>query len=106
MKAIDPIFRKGDLNVFWPALRALVAMAPERADLSRKKSHYLVSLAARSLRRDDPEAAAEFLDYADRKVNRDHLTAYFVEERRKWRGRVDATLRARQNEDRTAASKR
>lgn len=92
MKAIDPVFKRGDLRTFWPELRALVAMAPDRADLSRKKSHYLVSLAARSLLRGEPRAAKKFLDYADRRIDPDHLTSYFAEERQGWRQRVDTAL--------------
>ena len=94
VKTIDPIFKRGDLRAFWPALRGLVRMAPDRADLSRKKSHYLVSLAARSLRRGDARTAAEFLDYADARVNPEHLTPYFVEERRRWRQQVEESLLA------------
>ena len=94
VKTIDPIFKRGDLRAFWPALRGLVRIAPDRADLSRKKSHYLVSLAARSLRRGDLQAAVGFLDYADNRVNPEHLTAYFVEERRRWRQQVEMTLLA------------
>ncbi len=89
VKTIDPFFRNGDLRAFWPALHALVALAPERRDLSRKKSHYLVSLAARSLELGDMGEAQRFLDYADRHVDPGHLTQYFREERVRWRALVD-----------------
>lgn len=85
VKTIDPIFKRGDLKAFWPTLRVLIAMAPDRADLSQKKSHYLTSLAARSLARGDPEAALEFLDYADRTLDSSHLTAFLVKERSEFR---------------------
>lgn len=88
------MFKRGDLEIFWPRLRVLIRIAPQRPDLSRKKSHYLVSLAARSLRRGDPQAAAKFLDYADERVDPAHLTAYFVEERRRWREQVERLLHA------------
>lgn len=100
VKAIDPVFKRGDLRRFWPELRALVAMAPDRADLSRKKSHYLASLAARSLLRSEPREAEKFLDYADRWVNPNHLTPYFIEERRTWRHRADAALCDRRTSNR------
>ncbi len=85
VKAIDPIFKRGDLKAFWTALRVLIAMAPDRADLSQKKSHYLTSLAARSLTRGDPGAAIEFLDYADRTLDSSHLTAFLINERSEFR---------------------
>lgn len=85
VKEIDPIFRRGDLAGFWPALRALIGLAPDRADLSKKKSHYLASLAARSLARGQPDAALEFLDYADRTVEPNHLTRFLLEERKDFR---------------------
>lgn len=93
VKEIDPIFKAGDLKRFWPALRELVAMAPERRDLSLKKSHYLASLAARSLVHDDPETAIAFLEFADREVRRDHLTAFLLRERKDFREQAELSLR-------------
>ena len=95
VKAIDPVFKRGDLTQFWRMLPELVAMAPERRDLSQKKSHYLASLAARSLARDDPHAALAFLDYADRRIDRDHLTPFLLGERADFRRQAEAVLRAR-----------
>jgi hypothetical protein len=85
VKRIDPIFKRGDLRSFWPALEALLALAPERVDVSRKKSHYLASLAARSLARDDPASAIAFLDLADRTVEASHLTPSLLDERAAFR---------------------
>jgi hypothetical protein len=85
VKQIDPIFKRGDLQAFWPALKELTAMAPERADVSRKKSHYLASLAARSLARNDPASALAFLDLADRTVEASHLTPFLLDERKAFR---------------------
>lgn len=93
VKEIDPIFKAGDLDRFWPTLRELVAMAPKRRDLSLKKSHYLASLAARSLIRDDPKIALAFLEFADREVPRDHLTAFLVQEREDFRQQAELALR-------------
>lgn len=90
VKEIDSLFRKGDLKAFWPRLRTLVRMAPDRTDLSRKKSHYLVSLAWRSVLRGDLASARRFLAYADRHVNPTHLTPYFVRERAEHRRRLEA----------------
>ena len=70
VKAIDPVFKRGDLEEFWPMLIELIAVAPDRRDLSQKKSHYLASLAMRSLGRGDPRSALAFLDYADRSIDR------------------------------------
>lgn len=92
VKAIDPVFKRGDLEAFWPALHELITMAPERVDLSRKKSHYLASLAARSLARDDPASALAFLDLADRTLDPSHLTAFLLEERTDFRRQAEATL--------------
>src|SRR5512136_972206 len=89
VKEIDPIFKAGDFDRFWPVLRELVAMAPERRDLSLKKSHYLASLAARSLIRDDPRAALAFLAFADREVPRDRLTPFLVREREDFRRQAE-----------------
>lgn len=93
VKAIDPSFRRGDLKTFWPTLRALMAMAPDRRDLSKKKSHYLASLAARSLARGDPDTALEFLDYADRILDSNHLTAFLLRERSDFRRQAEQVVR-------------
>ncbi len=100
VKEIDPIFKSGNLDRFWPALRELVAIAPERRDLSWKKSHYLAGLAARSLLRGDPKAALAFLEFADREVNPCHLTPYLVREREDFRRRVEQALRTARLPDR------
>ncbi len=93
VKAIDPVFKRGDLEAFWPALRELVAMAPDRRDLSLKKSHYLASLAARSLVRDDPRTALAFLELADREIDPDHLTPFLRREREDFRQQAELALR-------------
>ena len=92
VKAIDPWFKLGDMEAFWPALRDLVAMAPDREDLSRKKSHYLASLAARSLAREDPASALAFLDLADRALQPSHLTEFLLEERADFRRQAESSL--------------
>src|SRR5207237_5573007 len=74
VKAIDPVFKRGDLERFWPMLRELIGMAADRRDLSQKKSHYLARLAVRSLGRDDPRSTLAFLDYACISRHRAHLT--------------------------------
>ncbi len=93
VKEIDPIFKAGDLEAFWPALRELVATAPERRDLSLKKSHYLASLAARSLARDEPATALAFLELADRTIDDDHLTPFLRREREDFRQQAKLSLR-------------
>ncbi len=93
VKLIDPLFRRGELEPFWPMLRELIAVAPNRADLSKKKSHYLASLAARSLARGDPESALEFLEYADRTVDESHLTPFLLEERADYRLQAQEAIR-------------
>ena len=95
VKAIDPVFKQGDLEHFWRLLRELVATAPERRDLSQKKSHYLASLAVRSLGRDDPRSALAFLDYADRSIDPSHVTPFLVGERVDFRRQADVVLKAR-----------
>lgn len=95
VKEIDPIFKEGALNRVWPALLELVALAPERRDLSLKKSHYLASLAARSLLRDDPKSALAFLELADREVNDDHITPFLRRERADFREQAELALRIR-----------
>ena len=93
VKAIDPIFKAGDLERFWPALHELIAIAPERRELSLKKSHYLARLAARSLTRDDPKSALEFLEFADRSIQPDHLTPLLRREREDFRAQAELALR-------------
>lgn len=93
VKEIDPLFKAGDLEQFWPALRELVAMAPGRRDLSLKKSHYLASLAARSLIQDDPQTALELLELADREVNPEHMTPFLRREREDFRAQAELALR-------------
>ncbi|HYM38835.1 MAG TPA: hypothetical protein VEY12_01645 [Thermoplasmata archaeon] len=92
VKEIDPIFKAGDLDRFWPALRELVALAPERRDLSMKKSHYLASLAARSLIREDSKTALEFLELADREIDPEHLTPFLRREREDFRAEAELAL--------------
>ncbi len=93
VKEIDPIFKAGDLDRFWPVLRELVAMAPNRRDLSLKKSHYLASLAARSLVREDPRTALAFLELADRCIDDAHLTPFLRREREDFRQQAELSLR-------------
>ncbi len=93
VKAIDPVFKAGDLETFWPLLRGLVALAPERKDLSLKKSHYLAGLAAQSLIREDPRTALAFLELADREINMGHLTPFLRREREEFRARARLALR-------------
>src|SRR5438105_3476548 len=75
-----------------PMTRALIAMAPDRADLSKKKSHYLTSLAARSLARDDPRSAIDFLDYAERTLNPRDLTPFLLDERSDYRRKAQEAI--------------
>ncbi len=93
VKAIDPVFKAGDLERFWPALRELVAMAPDRRDLSLKKSHYLAGLAAQSLIREDPKTALAFLELADQEVRHEHLTPFLLREREDFRAQAELALR-------------
>jgi len=95
VKAIDPVFKRGDLEQFWTMVRELMAIAPERPDLSQKKSHYLASLAVRSLGRDDPRSALAFLDYADRSIDKNHLTPFLLDERVDFRRQAEVVLKAR-----------
>src|SRR2546427_6357513 len=76
-------------------LRELLGMAPERRDLSQKKSHYLASLAVRSLGRDDPRSALAFLDYADRSIDQSHLTPFLLGELDDFRRQAEVILNAR-----------
>lgn len=94
VRAIDPLFKRGALPDFWRALPDLIAMAPARPDLSRKKSHYLASLAWRSILRGDLASARRFLAYADRHVDSSHLSPYFLRERAEfWRRLREAESR-------------
>ncbi len=68
-------------------------MAPERRDLSLKKSHYLASLAARSLIRDDAQTALKFLEIADREIDPSRLTPYLRREREDFRSQAELALR-------------
>jgi hypothetical protein len=94
VKAIDPIFKRGDLDAFRPKLHALMSIAPDRADLAKKKSHDLASLAVRSLSRGDVASALEFLDCADRILDPRALSRFLLEERRDIRQRAEDALRA------------
>jgi len=85
VKAIDAVFKAGDVERTLGLLPALMAMGPEREILSKKKSHYLASLALRSLSRGDPASALRFLDLADIHVRDDHLTAFLRNERAEFR---------------------
>src|SRR3989475_1432742 len=95
VKAIDPVFKRGDLDQFWPILRELMGMASDRRDLSQKKSHYLASLAGLSLGPDHPRSALAFLDYADRTIDRSHLTPFLLGERADFRRQAEVILKAR-----------
>lgn len=92
VKEIDPVFKAGNLERFWPALRDLVAMAPDRRDLSIKKSHYLAGLAARCIARNDPKTALAFLEFADRAILAEHLTPFLRREREDFRARAHRAL--------------
>ena len=95
VKAIDPVFKAGDVEATLRLLPALLEMGPDRRDLSQKKSHYLASLAYRSLLRGDPAAAVRFLDLADARVREDHLTPFLARERREFREAAERALSAR-----------
>jgi hypothetical protein len=81
VRAIDAVFKAGDVERTLRLLPALMAMGPEREILSKKKSHYLASLALRSLRKGDPGSAIRFLDFADAHVRDDHLIPLLRDER-------------------------
>ena len=85
VKAIDVVFKAGDVEGTLRLLPALMAMGPEREILSQKKSHYLASLALRSLRKKDPESAIRFLDFADAHIRDTHLIPLLRKERVKFR---------------------
>jgi len=91
VKAIDPGFKAGDVEGTLRVLPELMAIGPDRPILSQKKSHYLASLAIRSLMRDDPAAARRFLDFADAHVRDEHLTPFLRTERKDLRQQADPT---------------
>ncbi len=93
VKEIDPIFKAGELDGFWPKLRELIGMAPDLRELSLKKSHYVASLAARSLIREDPKTALAFLELADREIHDEHLTPFLRREREDFREQAQLALR-------------
>ena len=85
VKAIDRVFKAGDVDGTLRLLPALMAMGPERPILSQKKSHYVGSLALRCLRKGDPQSAIRFLDFADARIRDDHLIPLLRDERAKFR---------------------
>ena|SRR2546425_2162087 len=93
VRAIDPVFKAGDVEGTFRLLADLMAMGPERRDLSIKKSHYLASLAGRSLLRGDPASALRFLEYADAYVLDVHLTPFLRRERSEFRETAKLALR-------------
>ena len=95
VKAIDPVFKAGDVETTLRLLHGLVAMGSDRRDLSMKKSHYLASLAVRSIERGDPASGLRFLEYADSNVRDDHLTPFLREERREFRERAERAMARR-----------
>ena len=85
VKAIDRVFKAGDVDGTLRLLPALMAMGPERPILSQKKSHYVGSLALRCLRKGDATSAIRFLDFADANIRDDHLIPLLRDERAKFR---------------------
>ena len=85
VKAIDLVFKAGDVEGTFRLLPSLIAMGPERAILSQKKSHYVASLALRSLRKGDPGSAIQFLDFADAHIRDDHMIPLLRNERAMFR---------------------
>jgi len=85
VKAIDRVFKAGDVDGTLRLLPALMAMGPERPILSQKKSHYVGSLALRCLRKGDAKSATRFLDFADANIRDDHLIPLLRDERAKFR---------------------
>ena len=85
VKAIDRVFKAGDVDGTLRLLPALMAMGPERPILSQKKSHYVGSLALRCLRKGDAKSATRFLDFADANIRDDHLIPMLRDERAKFR---------------------
>jgi hypothetical protein len=94
VKRIDPLFKRGELEPFWAALRELISLAPDHDDLWRKKSHYLVSVALRSIKRRDLASARTFLDFADLRIPDGPLTPYFRREREEMRRRLQEAERS------------
>jgi len=92
VKAIDLVFKPGGIEVTLRLLPSLMAMGPEREILSRKKSHYLASLALRCLRKQDPESAIRFLDLADAQIRDDHLIPLLRNERARFRNEAVRAL--------------
>ena len=95
VKAIDPLFKSGNIEETLRLLPELLSMGPGRRDLSQKKSHYLASLALRSLSRGDPASALRFLDLADIHVRDDHLTAFLRNERAEFREEAERARSAK-----------
>jgi hypothetical protein len=93
VKAIDLVFKAGDVEGTLRRLPDLMAMGPERAILSQKKSHYVASLAVRSLRKSDPGSAIRFLDFADAHIRDDHLIPLLRSERAKFRTEAARAMR-------------
>ena len=85
VKAIDSVFTSGKIEETLRLLPELMSMGPGRRDLSQRKSHYLASLALRSLSRGDSASALTFLDLADVHVRDDHLTPFLRNERLEFR---------------------
>lgn len=97
VRTVDDTFKAGDLEATLRGLESLLEMGPERRDLSQKKSHYLASLAVRSLLRGDPASAIRFLDIADDRVRDDHLTEFLRGERRDFREQAERSLATRKD---------
>jgi len=85
VKAIDRLFKAGDVEGTLRLLPTLMAMGPERPILSQKKSHYVGSLALRCLRKGDSKSAIRFLDFADANIRDDHLIPLLRDERARFR---------------------
>ena len=93
VKAIDLVFKAGDVEGTLRLLPSLMAMGPEREILSKKKSHYVASLAVRSLRKSDPGSAIRFLDFADAHIRGEHLIPLLRNERAKFRAEASSAMR-------------
>ncbi|GEM_PF-3046594 len=93
VKAIDLVFKAGDVEGTLRLLPSLMAMGPDRAILSQKKSHYLASLALRSLRKSDSRSAIRFLDLADAHIRDDHLIPLLRSERTRFRTEATRAMR-------------
>ncbi|HTD81942.1 MAG TPA: hypothetical protein VK723_07320 [Thermoplasmata archaeon] len=92
VKAIDLVFKAGDVEGTFQLLPSLIAMGPERAILSQKKSHYVASLALRSLRKGDPGSAIRFLDFADAHIRDDHMIPLLRNERAMFRTQASRAM--------------